>query len=84
MELELELLLQATSERSEDIRLERSWCRGRGSSLAGVFLDRLVKLKSWTSCCRLLKTSVAGEAGEVKEMDVLLQAARPREGSEDI
>ena len=31
-----------------------------------------------------LKTSVAGEAGEGKELDVLLQAARPREGSEDI
>jgi hypothetical protein len=31
-----------------------------------------------------LKTSVAGEAGEVEELDVLLPAARPREGSEDI
>ena len=29
-----------------------------------------------------MKTGVAGEAGEVKELDVLLQAAR--EGSEDI
>ena len=44
-----------------------------------------MKLKSWTSCCRLkegLKTGVAGEASEVEELEVLLQAAS--EGSEDI
>ena len=48
---ELEFLLQATSVESEEIRLERSWSSGRGSSLAGM--EKLVKLKSWTSCCRL-------------------------------
>ena len=50
---ELEVLLQAASEGSEDIRLERSWSRGRGRGPVGVFLEKLVKLKNLTSCCKL-------------------------------
>ena len=76
---ELDVLLQAASEGSEDIRVERSWSRGRGRGPDGVFLEKLVKLKSLMSCWRLpggVKTAVAGETGEVEELDVLLQGAR--------